>query len=91
VLLKRLADIAQQNLHVGDQVYIEGFLTLRQYKDQQGIERYIMEITGKELQMLTTCPANPSEANGSKAMPSKEDMFLAPTVDEVVLTDMAAS
>lgn len=48
----RLGEIAQQYLHKGSKVYIEGKLKTRQWTDQNGVERYITEVNASELQML---------------------------------------
>lgn len=49
----RLGDIAQQYLRKGSQVYIEGSLHTRQWKDPEtGQDRFATEIRGYQLQML---------------------------------------
>ena len=50
VAWSRLAEICQQYLHKGSQVYIEGPLQTRQWEDNQGQKRYTTEI--KALQMI---------------------------------------
>ncbi|MBO8415712.1 MAG: single-stranded DNA-binding protein [Proteobacteria bacterium] len=52
VLWGRLADVAQQYLHKGSQVYIEGKLRTRSYQDKMGQKRSITEIVADEMQML---------------------------------------
>lgn len=52
VLFSRLAEIAEQYLKRGSQVYVEGKLKTRKWQDQQGQERYLTEIHGLSLQML---------------------------------------
>ena len=52
VLPNRLAEIAQQYLHKGSKVYIEGSLRTRQWTDQNGQERYSTEVRGDSMQML---------------------------------------
>lgn len=44
VLFGKLAEIASEYLHKGSQVYIEGFLQTRKWKNQHGQDRYITEI-----------------------------------------------
>jgi single-strand DNA-binding protein len=51
-LFGRLAEIAEEYLKKGSQVYIEGSLRTRKWQDKQGNERYSTEIIGNELQML---------------------------------------
>lgn len=48
----RLAEIAQQYLRKGSQVYIEGSIHTRKWQDNQGIERYSTEIRANQMQML---------------------------------------
>ena len=52
VLHNRLGEIAQQYLHKGSKVYIEGSLRTRQWTDQNGQERYSTEVLGDSMQML---------------------------------------
>ena len=54
VLFNKTAEIAQQYLKKGAQVYIEGRLQTRKWTDQQGIERYSTEIVANDMQMLDT-------------------------------------
>ncbi|QTM69044.1 single-stranded DNA-binding protein [Buchnera aphidicola (Hormaphis cornu)] len=44
VIFGKLAEIAREYLKKGSQVYIEGSLQTRKWKDQNGLERYITEI-----------------------------------------------
>jgi single-strand DNA-binding protein len=48
----RLAEIAEQYLKKGDQVYIEGRLQTRSWEDQSGETRRTTEIVVQEMQML---------------------------------------
>lgn len=51
-LFDRLAEIAQQYLRKGSKVYIEGRLRTTKWQDQEGRDRYMTEIIGREMQML---------------------------------------
>ncbi|HCH3915153.1 single-stranded DNA-binding protein [Vibrio parahaemolyticus] len=44
VLFGKLAEVAGEFLHKGSQVYIEGQLQTRKWKDQQGQDRYSTEV-----------------------------------------------
>jgi len=44
VINNRLGEIAQQYLKKGSKVYIEGSLRTRQWRDQNGQDRYVTEI-----------------------------------------------
>ena len=49
---RQLADIAEKYLAKGRQVYIEGKLQTRSWKDPEGNDRYATEIVGERLQLL---------------------------------------
>ena len=48
----KLAEICQQYLKKGKQVYIEGRLQTRQWEDQQGQKRQSTEVVANNMQML---------------------------------------
>lgn len=48
----RLAEIVQQYVKKGSQVYVEGPIQTRQWEDQQGQKRYTTEIKALTLKML---------------------------------------
>lgn len=48
----RLAEICQQYLHKGSQVYIEGPIQTRQWEDKEGQKRYTTEIKALQMTML---------------------------------------
>ncbi len=48
----RLAEIVEQYLRKGSQVYVEGSLRTRKYTDKDGIEKYTTEIRADRMQML---------------------------------------
>lgn len=56
VLWKGLAEIAEKYVHKGDKLYIEGKLRTRSYDDQNGIKRYVVEIFGDNMELLTSRP-----------------------------------
>lgn len=51
-LSNKLGEIAQQYLHKGSQVYIEGSVTTRKWQDKDGQDRYSTEIRGSSMTML---------------------------------------
>ena len=69
VLYRRLAEIVSQYLHKGSQVYIEGRLKTRKWKDSNGQDRYTTEIQGDNLQMLGGRQDEPKQTKQSKAKP----------------------
>ncbi len=52
VFFGRQAEVAQQYLHKGSPVYIEGRLRTRRYTDKEGVERYATEIVCETMQLL---------------------------------------
>jgi single-strand DNA-binding protein len=52
VFYRRLAEIAEQFLRKGAQVYVEGKLRTKKWTDKTGAERYSTDIEGVELKML---------------------------------------
>lgn len=65
VLYRRLAEIADQYLRKGSQIYVEGKLRTKKWTDKSGAERYTTEIEADELKMLgkagTTVERKPIE------------------------------
>jgi single-strand DNA-binding protein len=49
----KTAETAGQYLKKGSQVYAEGRLRTRKYADKDGVERYITEVTGDTLKILS--------------------------------------
>lgn len=74
VLWGKLADVAQQYLHKGSQVYIEGKLRTRSYQDKMGQKRSITEIVADELQMLGS-PRGGAGAAAGAGMPAAQGQF----------------
>ena len=52
VLFSRLAEVAEQYLRKGSQVYIEGRIQTQKWQGQDGQDRYTTEVVANELQML---------------------------------------
>jgi single-strand DNA-binding protein len=67
VLWRGLAEVAENYLKKGSQVYIEGRLRSRSYEDQDGKTRYVTEIEARELTMLGR-----KENEGNESFPSSE-------------------
>jgi len=60
----KLAEICQQYLKKGKQVYIEGRLQTRQWEDQQGQKRQTTEIVAQNMQMLGRVGDTPGGGGG---------------------------
>ena len=53
VLWRGLAETAENYVHKGDKLYIEGKIRSRSYDDKNGIKRYVVEIFADNMEMLT--------------------------------------
>jgi single-strand DNA-binding protein len=62
VLYRKLAEIADQYLRKGSQVYIEGHLQTRKWSDKNGVERYTTEIIADDMRMLDSRAVQQGEA-----------------------------
>jgi single-strand DNA-binding protein len=51
-LFGKIAEVAQQYLHKGSKVYIEGRLKTNKWQDDSGNDRYTTEVICNEMQML---------------------------------------
>jgi single-strand DNA-binding protein len=66
----RLAEISAEYLRKGSQVYIEGKLRTRKWKDQQGNDRWTTEIVANEMQMLGGRGGGGGEFGGGDSGPA---------------------
>ncbi len=57
----RLASVAENYVHKGDKLYVEGSLRTRNYTDRQGAQHYVTEIWVNSMEMLT--PKSQSATN----------------------------
>jgi single-strand DNA-binding protein len=82
ILWRGLAEVAENYLKKGNTVFIEGRIRKREYEDKDGIKRYITDIQGDNMTMLSTGPRPPTEAgdpgsdkaeNGNGVVPTPED------------------
>jgi single-strand DNA-binding protein len=52
IFFNRLAEVADEYLKKGSQIYIEGRLQTRKWQGEDGKDRYTTEIIGEEMHML---------------------------------------
>lgn len=67
VLWRGLADIAEQYLHKGGQVYIEGKIRTRSFEGKDGQKRYITEIQAENLVLVGSRRDGGPAENGPSA------------------------
>lgn len=53
VLQNGLAKVAKEYVKKGDKLYIEGKIRTRSYEDNNGVKRYITEVYGFNMEMVT--------------------------------------
>lgn len=72
----KLAEIAGQYLRKGSQVYIEGKIQTRKWKDKDGQDRYTTEIRGEEMKMLGSKPegadSRPAPQGSTQSAPQRQ-------------------
>ena len=66
VLWSPLAEIAENYLKKGSQVYIEGKISNRSYEDKEGVKKYISEVVGRDITLLGRAP-EPQQQNDSSS------------------------
>ena len=64
IVWDKLAEICNQYLHKGSKVYLEGRLQTRQWKDNNGQDRYTTEVIANEMQMLDARQSSGGEYGG---------------------------
>ena len=67
VLWRGLAQVAEKYVKKGTQIYIEGRIKTRSYDDQDGNKKYITEIVGDQMQLLSRKPDDAGEQGGGQA------------------------
>ncbi len=72
VFFNRLAEIAGEYLKKGSQVYVEGSLRTRKWKDKEGQERTTTEIVADRMQMLGSRQGSGDAGARERASEAKE-------------------
>ncbi len=66
-LWRQLAEIAEKYLEKGKQVYIEGKLQTRSWKDKEGNDRYATEVVADKMQMLGRASSGQDENQSGRS------------------------
>ena len=83
VLWRGLAETAEKYVRKGDKLYIEGKIRSRSYDDQNGVKRYIVEIFGDNMEMLTPRTAQPgTQQQFSQQQPANSPVQQSPAQEE---------
>ncbi len=76
VLWRGLAKIAERYVHKGDKLYIEGKIRSRSYDDQKGARKYVTEIIGENMELLSPKPqTSVQEAQQNPAQGAEQPPF----------------
>lgn len=71
-LWDNLANIAEQYLHKGDSVYVEGKIRTEEYTDKDNIARKTTKIRGTSMTLVGGRASNEGNAESGSAMPSQQ-------------------
>ena len=84
VLWRGLADVAEKYVKKGMQLYVEGRIRSRSYDDKDGNKRYITEIYGDAMRMLTSKDSGgyASENNTESSSTSAPSNYEEPDLDD---------
>ena len=63
VFWRKTAETVEKYVHTGDFIYVEGKIQSRSYEDKQGITRYITEIWGDEMRLISTKKEKDAQPN----------------------------
>lgn len=80
VLWRGLAEIAEKYVKKGTQLYIEGKIRTRSYDDQNGNKRYITEIIGDNMKMLSKAQSDNSQS-ANQSQDQDQSQSPSPTAD----------
>ncbi|ODC04628.1 hypothetical protein BFW38_14935 [Terasakiispira papahanaumokuakeensis] len=76
VVFGRLAEVVQNYVKKGQQIYVEGKLQTRKWQDQQGQDKYTTEIVVNEMQMLGgRGDAAPAYGNAGQSQPAPQQNY----------------
>lgn len=91
VLWRGLAQVAEKYVKKGTQIYIEGRIKTRSYDDADGNRKYITEIVGDQMQLLSRKPdeggqgaqgAQPQNSEQTPAPQAKQGETASPSADK---------
>lgn len=72
VIYGKIADVVEQYVKKGNLLYVEGKLKTRSWDDKDGNKKYITEIIGSTMQMLSG--KNSSEGSSTIPAPTENDL-----------------
>lgn len=81
VLQNGLAKVAKEYVKKGDKLYIEGKIRTRSYEDNNGVKRYITEVYGFNMEMLT--PKKDGQTTQQGGAPTPPPPIPGPNKDDL--------
>jgi single-strand DNA-binding protein len=82
IFFGRLAEVVNEYLRKGSQVYVEGRIQTRKWQDKDGNDRYTTEIVANEMQMLGSRGTNSDSSAGQQSASTSQ-----PTSPSAVVND----
>ena len=73
VLWSPLAEIAENYLKKGSQVYIEAKISNRSYEDKDGVKKYISEVVGRDITLLGRAPDSTGQNQTNETNEAKKE------------------
>ena len=73
LLWSPLAEIAENYLKKGSQVYIEGKISNRSYEDKDGVKKYISEVVGRDITLLGRAPDSAGQNQTNETNEAKKE------------------
>lgn len=83
VIWRGLADVAERYLRKGQQIYVEGKLRSRQYKDKEGNTRYITEVVAENFVMMSRGNEGQPRTGGNDTSNDAYDGYSANPTDDL--------
>lgn len=78
VLWRGLAKVAEKYVKKGTQIYIEGRIKTRSYDDKEGNKKYVTEIVGDQMQLLSRKPDDSGQQGGQSYQGGNQTTQAAP-------------
>ena len=86
IFFGRLAEVVNEYLRKGSQVYVEGRIQTRKWQDKDGNDRYTTEIVANEMQMLgsrgTNSESPASQQSASTSQPASQSAIVNEPFDD---------
>ena len=86
IFFGRLAEVVNEYLRKGSQVYVEGRIQTRKWQDKDGNDRYTTEIVANEMQMLgsrgTNSESPTNQQSASTSQPTSQSAIVNEPFDD---------